>query len=101
VALRSYESAIVAIEQLAQRLCGITNGPPGRPIVATAIKSSMRSLLGAHSKLLELPLVSPTSRHPLAWWGESWAASIRTTLQGRVDDVPEPAPEPQDTEEAA
>jgi|SRR5271166_2106076 len=97
-ALRQYSDAILAIDRAAQRVAAVTGGPPGRPIVAAAIRSAHQSVLINHARLLELPVVPPASRRPLAAWGEAWATSIRLTLHRRIEGEPEQS---NDTEEAA
>ena len=82
-ALRQYLTAIVAVDQCAQRVCTIASRP-SRDIVRAALKRSLLSALTAHRQTFELPLLPPNERKPLADWAQSWTATIRGTLAQRL-----------------
>jgi len=90
-ALRQYLTAIVAVDQCAQRVCAIASRP-SRDIVCAALKRSLLSALTAHRQTFELPLLPPNERKPLAEWAESWATAVRGTLKQRIAE-PERLPE--------
>ena len=90
-ALRQYLTAIVAVDQCAQRVCAIASRP-SRDIVCAALKRSLLSALTAHRQTFELPLLPPNERKPLAEWAESWATAVRGTLKQRIAE-PERQPE--------
>jgi hypothetical protein len=66
--------------------------------VIGAIRRSLSSELTAVHAITEIPLVDPVHRHPLTYWANAWAASLRDTLQARIDGAPDNQPE---DEEAA
>jgi hypothetical protein len=87
-ALKAYREAIVAVDKAAERINAVARHP-GRTLVVGAIRRSLSSQLTPVHAITEIPLIEPIHRHPLSWWAEAWAASVRGTLQARIDGVPE------------
>jgi DNA repair exonuclease SbcCD ATPase subunit len=87
-ALRAYREAIVAVDKAAEKVCAVAR-QPSRTIVLGAIRRSLSSELTSIHAITEIPLADPMHRHPLTYWANAWAASVRGALQRRIDGVPD------------